>query len=275
MSILPILFTLRSVLPFLMVISFLLLGFISSLLALQGEGFSIQAFHNSYLLGFMGEMSTFSKDNTGPMQFWVFLFSLVVTVLMFNLLVGILSESYELCLNKADVIFNRERARMIVTTRLSMLKASEVPNWCHRCSSCTFLCSWLYKLLVFDDPTGHFLFASFPAAAAENGTRLGAYKDFTKRHIEQQLNKFASELPCMIKQALDEHGAAAPAGTRVEQSADQSEQNQTNLQQTQQDSPGTSGQVDDRNEESKDSARESEPADEETSLLHCSQNVNI
>lgn len=111
--ILPIIYTLRSMGPFFLVIVMLLLGFLTAFFALESDGIRIDVFMNAYRGGFLGELDGFSTYTDSPwLEPWLSAFIFVVGIIMVNILIGVLGESYDMHHDNAEVIFGREQGQM-------------------------------------------------------------------------------------------------------------------------------------------------------------------
>merc|ERR1712224_640809 len=103
----------------------LMLGFVAALLALEGKGIHAEAFLMTYFIGFLGETSQALSDSTqqqGPSlsQVWFCAFTLIVAVVMVNILIGVLSESYDVHQDNAILIFNRSQAELVLNITLRL-----------------------------------------------------------------------------------------------------------------------------------------------------------
>merc|ERR1712083_511429 len=81
-----------------------------------------------YLLGFLGDTDNIPDDLSGADWFepGLFIFTFVITIVMVNILIGVLSESYDMHQDNADVIFGRERAEIVLSTSLRLWPRREL-----------------------------------------------------------------------------------------------------------------------------------------------------
>jgi len=141
--ILPILFTVASVGPFALVLSVVLIGFLYSYAILTGEKLALDqlglVFGRMYGIS---TVTTIDMDVSG-MEIWIYAFESIVSLLLLNILIGIMSENYSKYQDSVGSIFNRARALEVL--RLEMIL---IP--CRRLSSTRCL-RWLQAILFIED----------------------------------------------------------------------------------------------------------------------------
>lgn len=143
---LPVVSTMGSIAPFVLVFLLMFLGFVcahSALHSIDDVSFAGSALTSYNILLGAGEATDFEFDIPG-MKMWYYAFLTLMVPVLLNILIGVLSENYGNYEAIADSILNRARARGLL--RLEMCLWLRKPCW--------FCSSWLDGLLWLATPEG-------------------------------------------------------------------------------------------------------------------------
>jgi len=119
-KLLPILFTLKSMGPFLIVLLFYVVGFLHAYWTLSSRSFG-EVILICYRLGIMGDFSLTSDEDTdiledkamdGWIMVWFFGCSSLLTIFMMNVVIGVLGDSYDVEQERSEVSFYQSRAHI-------------------------------------------------------------------------------------------------------------------------------------------------------------------
>eukprot|EP00927_Polykrikos_kofoidii_P071808 TRINITY_DN68017_c0_g1_i1.p1 TRINITY_DN68017_c0_g1~~TRINITY_DN68017_c0_g1_i1.p1 ORF type:complete len:212 (-),score=17.24 TRINITY_DN68017_c0_g1_i1:227-817(-) len=139
------------------------------------KGFSLDAFIAVWQLGFLGVVTTREES---WYDVWFFIFSVVVAVIMFNILIGVLAESYDMHQDNASIIFNREQAEMVLDTSLCLWPRTSFRPGLH----------WIQAIFCMEcpgtDAMGPYLGVCLPKDRICSVSRLTNMKDHTAMQVE-------------------------------------------------------------------------------------------
>lgn len=183
-KILPILYALGSMGPFLLVFGIIMLGFLSSFCALSDEALTMTRVRGIYFLAMLGEDGDTVLDGAREewwLDSWVFLFVVVMCLVLLNILIGILGEAYDMYRDSAEVIFSRERARVTLSVTMRLLPMA----WPEHCGNNL---QRLFLSVFTENTCGRhkkYLWAVVPQDHSLNVARITSMKEHVSRESER------------------------------------------------------------------------------------------
>ncbi|CAE7542713.1 gcy-35 [Symbiodinium sp. CCMP2592] len=183
-KILPILYALGSMGPFLLVFGIIMLGFLSSFCALSDEALTMTRVRGIYFLAMLGEEGDSVLDGEREewwLDSWVFLFVVVMCLVLLNILIGILGEAYDMYRDSTEVIFSRERARVTLSVTMRLLPMA----WPEHCAN---MLQWLFLSVFTENTNGRhkkYLWVVVPQDHSLDVARITSMKEHVSRESDR------------------------------------------------------------------------------------------
>ena len=160
--------------------------------------------YNLILLGFVGEFDPDNFDEVAVRVLLVF-FILVVMIVFLNVLIAIVSDSYDLSMAKAEGLFLRSRCELITETALiaSLLPTSCLPTHDEATIKASLANALAKARSVNDDPNRLNYTINAVAAIVDNRTqKLEAELSQTR----QELAEMKAMLQVLVDKGEERHG---------------------------------------------------------------------